>query len=52
MAAILPQHHKDTFVFFEHIGYTIYVPRELVNVYKNADDWELYADKIVGYDFE
>lgn len=51
-AAILPQHHKDTFVFFEHIGYTIYVPRELVNVYKNADDWELYADKIVGYDFE
>lgn len=52
MAAILPQHHKDTFVFFEHIRYTIYVPRELVNVYKNADDWELYADKIVGYDFE
>ena len=30
---------------------TIYVPTESVNAYKSAEDWSLYADRIVGYDF-
>lgn len=29
----------------------IYVPRESVEAYKNANDWKEYADQIVGYDF-
>ncbi len=29
----------------------IYVPQESVNAYKSADGWNLYASKIVGYDF-
>ena len=29
----------------------IYVPRESVEAYKNANGWKEYADQIVGYDF-
>ena len=29
----------------------IYVPRESVNLYKNASSWNYYSDNIVGYDF-
>lgn len=29
----------------------IYVPAESVNLYKTADGWNEFADKIVGYDF-
>ena len=32
-------------------GRKIYVPRQSVNVYKNAEGWRDYADSIVGYDF-
>ena len=32
-------------------GRKIYVPRQSVNVYKNADGWKEYANAIVGYDF-
>ena len=34
------------------IGCTIYVPTASVEVYKTADGWSVYADYIVGYDFE
>lgn len=30
----------------------IYVPTESVEAYKSANDWKLYADRIIGYDFE
>lgn len=30
----------------------IYVPRESVEAYKNAEGWQEYADQIVGCDFE
>ena len=30
----------------------IYVPTASVEAYKNATDWNIYADDIVGYDFE
>ena len=32
-------------------GRKIYVPRQSVNVHKNAKGWSKYADTIVGYDF-
>ena len=35
----------------EKIDCTIYVPRESVDAYKNAEGWNEYADQIVGYDF-
>jgi len=30
----------------------IYVPKGAVTAYKNAEGWKLYADKIVGYQFD
>lgn len=33
-------------------GFMIYVPTESVDAYKSATNWSIYADYIVGYDFE
>ena len=33
-------------------GRKIYVPRNSVDVYKNADGWRTYSSYILGYDFE
>lgn len=30
----------------------IYVPMESVDVYKTDENWDMYASKIIGYDFE
>ena len=34
-----------------NIGCKIYVPRNSVDAYKAANDWERYASDIEGYDF-
>ena len=50
--ATTPPALSDTYVFDNNgSGRKIYVPRQSVNVYKKADGWKEYADKIVGYDF-
>lgn len=48
----------DIFIYYDGswentkpIDCTIYVPRESVEAYKNAEGWKEYADQIVGYDF-
>ena len=50
--ATTPPTLGGTVVFdYNGSGRKIYVPRQSVNVYKNAKGWKKYADAIVGYDF-
>ena len=45
-----PTGDSDMF-YINATGRKIYVPRESVNAYKNAQYWSSYASYIVGYDF-
>ncbi len=42
---------NDVF-YYNASGRKIYVPRNSVSAYKNADGWHLYSSSILGYDFE
>ena len=46
-----PALYGDSVFDYNGSGRKIYVPRQSVNVYKNAKGWKEYADAIVGYDF-
>ena len=42
----------QSYIFWGNIsGRKIYVPRNSVEAYKSAENWSIYADYIVGYDF-
>ena len=43
-----PYNYKTTYY---NLGCSIYVPKESVKAYKEADGWKEYAKNIVGYDF-
>ena len=44
-----PYNYKTTYY---NLGCSIYVPKESVKAYKEADGWKEYAKNIVGYDFK
>ena len=51
--ATTPPALGGTYVFYSNgSGRKIYVPAESVEAYKSATNWNEYASRIVGYDFE
>lgn len=48
----LHKYDENIYGRYSEIGCIIYVPKESVEAYKNAEWWSRYASDIKGYDFE